>query len=64
MFTVNELKELGFFPKTKYKWGQALPKNFSLPKEITNEQFKKIPLYIQVRYEYSPQNGMHKLDEQ
>lgn len=61
MFTRHELENLGFFPKSKYKWGAVFPKEFKLPEEITNDQFKKIPLYVQVRYEYTPKNGIHKI---
>jgi hypothetical protein len=61
MFTRNELTSLGFVPKTKYKMGQPFPEDFSLPKEITNEMFKKIPLYIQIRYSYTPVNNIHFL---
>lgn len=63
MFTRNELENRGFFPKSKYKWGAAFPKDFQLPKVITNEEFKKIPLYVQVRYEYAPKDGVHRLSE-
>lgn len=62
MFTVNELKEKGFFPKTHYSWGSVFPQGFKLPEEITNDEFKRIPLYVKVRYEYYATNGVHKLN--
>ncbi len=61
MFTRNELTKLGFIPKTKYKMGQAFPVGFNLPKQVTDVEFKKIPLYIQVRYAYTSENGIHPL---
>lgn len=62
LYTKEELKAKGFFPKTKYNWGAAFPKGFNLPKQITHDDFKKIPLYVKVRYEYYATEGIHKLN--
>ncbi|NCQ51907.1 hypothetical protein GW796_08445 [archaeon] len=62
MFTRHELAEFGFIPKSHYKLGHPFPEGFSLPKSITNEMFKKIPLYIQIRYSYTPIEGVHTLN--
>ncbi len=53
MFNTKQLRELGFIPGSNYKLGQAFPKNFELPLSVTPSDWKKLPLYIQVRYEYS-----------
>ena len=61
MFTRNDLAASGFIPKSHYKLGHPFPEGFNLPKEVTDDEFKKIPLYIQVRYSYESTNGSHYL---
>lgn len=62
MFTRNELAKRGFIPKQKYKMGQVFPEGFTLPKQVTDKEFKNIPLYIQIRYAYVSANGIHPLN--
>ena len=61
MYNLNELKTLGFIPPRGYKLGQPFPVDFKLPRFISTVDFKKIPLYIQVRYETEMVNVLHEL---
>lgn len=62
MFNKNELAELGFIPKSKYKLGKAFPSDFKLPQSVPHEQWRKLPLYIKVRYSLYEVEGIHNLD--
>jgi hypothetical protein len=59
MLTIKQLVQYGLIPKTGYKMGKSFPEGFELPKEVSNNLWKKLPLFIQVRYEYTPVNGSH-----
>lgn len=59
MLNRNELIQLGMIPKTNYKMNQAFPKDFVRPEFVSNEVFKKLPLYIQVGYMTECVNGRH-----
>lgn len=59
IFTKTELRDLGFIPQTKYELGKKFPDGFELPQSVKNEDFKNLPLYIQVRYEYSSNGQVH-----
>jgi hypothetical protein len=61
MYNLNELKTLGFIPRSGYKLDRAFPVDFKLPQFISTVGFKKIPLYIQVRYETEVVNAFHEL---
>ncbi len=52
LYNKQELQQKGFFPKGKYNFGGIFPEGFKLPEVIANEDFKKIPLYVKVHYEY------------
>lgn len=62
MLTVQQLAQYGFIPKTGYKMGKLFPEGFQLPKEVNNNLWKKLPLFIQVRYAYTPVNDVHTLN--
>ncbi len=62
LYNKQELQQKGFFPKGKYNFGGIFPEGFKLPEIISNEDFKKIPLYVKIHYEYYPTNGVHKLN--
>jgi hypothetical protein len=59
MITIPQLVSLNLIPKTGYKMGRAFPSGFKPVSSVSNEIWKKLPLYIQVRYEYTPVNGNH-----
>lgn len=61
IYNLNELKQLGFIPAKGYKLGHAFPQGFKLPVSITHESFKRLHLYIQVRYELDQVDGKHNL---
>lgn len=61
MLIRNELIELGFIPKTNYTMGRAFPPGWKLPETIPTNVWKKLPLYINIRYNSIPVDNMHKL---
>jgi hypothetical protein len=61
ILTTNELKSLNFIPNSNYKMGRAFPPEFKLPRFATIDVYKKLPLFIQVRYETSVKLGVHAL---
>ena len=60
--STQELVQNKLIPATGYKLGKAFPKGFQLPKEVNNNLWKKLPLFIQVRYSYTPVNDIHTLN--
>lgn len=61
MLNYQQLVNLKLIPATHYKYGRAIPNTFNRPTEVSNETFKKLPLYIQVGYVTEMENGFHKL---
>lgn len=50
MMSWNELRDKGFIPRTNYRQWGVFPRGFELPKSCFNSDWKRLPLYIQVRY--------------
>jgi hypothetical protein len=61
MLNQNELSEMGFIPMSHYKIERAFPPEWKLPLNVKSSIYKKLPLYIQVRYEDSHTNSLHSL---
>lgn len=65
MLTHFQLRELGFIPKTSYTVGRAFPEGFLLPETCDNATFKKLPLFINIRYTFPADgNNIHHLKGQ
>ena len=61
LIPIQQLVKFQVIPAKGYKMGQAFPEDFKPVTYVSNELWKKLPLYIQVRYEYTPVDGNHKL---
>ena len=63
LIPIQQLVKFQVIPASDYKMGRAFPAGFNPVSSVTNELWKKLPLYIQVQYEYHPVDGKHKLKE-
>jgi hypothetical protein len=59
LLSIQQLASLNLIPKTGYKMGKAFPVGFKPAASVSNDVWKKLPLFIQVRYEYTPVNDNH-----
>lgn len=59
LLSIQQLVSLNLIPKTGYKMGKSFPAGFKPAVSVSNDIWKKLPLFIQVRYEYNPVNGSH-----
>ena len=63
ILSIQQLVKFELIPATGYKLGKAFPKDFKPVTYVSNDLWKKLPLYIQVQYEYTPVDGKHKLKD-
>jgi len=66
MYSIVELRELGFAPPFPYKLYKPLPKSgFKFPESCTHVQFQRLPLCIKLFYDFEvPLGDDHPLISQ
>jgi hypothetical protein len=64
MLSYRQLAELGFCPAKNYGWMTTLPRGFKLPEVCDVKYFKHLPLQLQVFYNFTAENSVHKLIRQ